>query len=150
MYLSSIFSSCNSSPTLPQEESLETWIWSCDSPQQKMLSGSLFSLGKCPRMLAPCSQPLLCHVTTSWVLSHCCSSTTSHTFYSTSLSHFQCSDSSMLFPASLSMLTMLSSWNVSSSLCTSSELCSQDTSPLRSPLFPTPSAFQAFFGLLLY
>ena len=47
-------------------------------PQQKMVSGSLFSLGRCPQMLAPCSQPLLQHVTASRVLSHCCSSTTLH------------------------------------------------------------------------
>ena len=59
-------------PQCPRRNPSETWILSCHSPTTRGKSFSLapFSLGKCPRIPVPCSQPLLCHVATSLVLSY--------------------------------------------------------------------------------
>lgn len=70
MCLPSVSPFYNQQPTVPYEES----SWNMDPvmsfPHLTPLTSSLFSLGKCPWILVPCSQPFLCHVVTSLVLSY--------------------------------------------------------------------------------
>lgn len=70
MSLSSIFLFYNQSPIFPQEESSTNMDLFMSLPYLKTLTSSLFSLGNCPQIPVPRSQPLLCNETTSWVSSH--------------------------------------------------------------------------------
>lgn len=136
------------SPTLPKEELCKHGSDRHVTPQQKMLSGSLFSLWKCPQMLAPCSQPLPATITLGFLyLIKYIPLTTLHTFYSASLNHFS-SDSAMLFPAFIyahnalylagTFLFLVYIWWISVVRYLHLKT-----------LFLTPSAFQALLGCFI-